>query len=164
MAAAARTLILLRHGKSAYPDGVTDHDRPLAPRGRREAALAGDWIRRTQPPVDAVLCSTATRTRLTLAAAGVDAPTRYSDLLYGATPAQVLHEIAGTAAGVRTLLVVGHDPGIPGAATALDPRSRYADRIADKFPTSALATLAVTDAWAGIHVAGATLTSFHVPR
>ncbi|MGW0042772.1 SixA phosphatase family protein [Rhodococcus sp. NPDC003348] len=164
MADAVRTLILMRHGKSAYPDGIGDQNRPLARRGRREAALAGDWIRRTQPPVDAVLCSTATRTRLTLAATGIDAPTRYSDLLYGATPAQVLHEIACADTDVRTLLVVGHDPGIPGAAMALDPRSRYADRISDKFPTSALATLSVTDAWSGIHAAGATLTAFHVPR
>ncbi|HUB57091.1 MAG TPA: histidine phosphatase family protein, partial [Mycobacterium sp.] len=36
-----RTLVLLRHAKSAYPNGVPDHDRPLAPRGRREAGLAG---------------------------------------------------------------------------------------------------------------------------
>lgn len=164
MAASSRHLILMRHGKSSYPDGVGDHGRPLAPRGIREAALAGDWIRRTQPPVDAILCSTATRTRLTLAEIGIDAPTVYSDLLYGATPAQVLHAIAGTDPDVRTLLVIGHAPGIPGAAMALDPRSRYADRMSDKFPTSALATLTVSDTWAGIHAAGATLTAFHVPR
>ncbi|MCA1999730.1 MAG: histidine phosphatase family protein, partial [Hyphomicrobiales bacterium] len=28
-----RRLFLLRHGKSAWPDGVPDHARPLAPRG-----------------------------------------------------------------------------------------------------------------------------------
>ncbi|MFF0815784.1 SixA phosphatase family protein [Rhodococcus sp. NPDC003318] len=164
MAAAPRILILMRHGKSAYPDNVADHDRPLARRGLREAALAGDWIRRTQPPVDAVLCSTSTRTRLTLDATGIDAPTEFSDLLYGATPAQVLHEIAGTKPDARTLLVIGHDPGIPGAATALDPQSRFAARISDKFPTSALATLTFDDNWAGIHAARTTLTAFHIPR
>lgn len=164
MAEVSRVLILMRHGKSAYPDGVPDHQRPLAPRGHREAALAGDWIRRTQPPVDAVLCSTATRTRLTLDATAIDAPTEYSDQLYDATPAGVLHQIAGTDPGVATLLVVGHDPGIPGAATALDPTSPYAHRIADKFPTSALATLTVAGEWSAIHAASATLTAFHVPR
>ena len=49
-----RTLILLRHAKSDYPDGVADHERPLAQRGIREAALAGDWIREHLPAVDAV--------------------------------------------------------------------------------------------------------------
>ncbi len=164
MAASSRVLILMRHGKSSYPDGVHDHERPLAPRGTREAGLAGDWIRNTQPPVDAVLCSTSTRTRLTLAATGIDAPAEYSDLLYGATPAQVLYAIAGVESQVRTLLVIGHDPGVPGAAMALDPHSRHANRISEKFPTSALATLSLSDEWAGIHAAGVSLTAFHVPR
>src|SRR5438067_2354566 len=50
-----RTLVLLRHAKSAYPAGVADHDRPLAPRGKRQAGLAGDWLRAHLPTVDAVL-------------------------------------------------------------------------------------------------------------
>ena len=62
------TLVLMRHAKSDYPPGVADHDRPLAPRGIREAGLAGDWLRANTPAIDAVLCSTATRARQTLAA------------------------------------------------------------------------------------------------
>ena len=73
----ARTLILMRHGKSAYPDDVADHERPLAPRGLREAGLAGQWLRDTQPPIDAVRCSTALRTRQTLDATGITAPVVY---------------------------------------------------------------------------------------
>src|ERR1700712_4658208 len=69
-----RTLLLLRHAKSDYPPGVADHERPLAPRGIREAALAGDWLRAHAPAVDAVLCSTATRTRETLARTRIEAP------------------------------------------------------------------------------------------
>ncbi len=61
-----RTLILLRHGKSAYPDKVKDHDRPLAPRGVRQAGLAGKAIRRFGHEVDLVLCSTAERAQATL--------------------------------------------------------------------------------------------------
>ena len=80
-----RTLVLLRHAKSAYPDGVADHDRPLAPRGQREAGLAGDWLRSQSAAIDLVLCSTATRTRETLARTGIDAPVRYVDRLYDAT-------------------------------------------------------------------------------
>src|SRR5258708_1726422 len=37
-----RTLLLLRHAKSDYPDDVVDHERPLARRGVREAGLAAD--------------------------------------------------------------------------------------------------------------------------
>ena len=61
-----RTLVLMRHAKSDYPAGVPDHERPLAPRGTREAGLAGDWLREHAPAIDAVLCSSAVRTRQTL--------------------------------------------------------------------------------------------------
>ncbi|MFC4605044.1 SixA phosphatase family protein [Rhodococcus kronopolitis] len=159
-----RTLILLRHGKSAYPPDVGDHGRPLAPRGERQAGLAGEWIRDTRPTVDAVLCSTATRTRLTLEATGLHAPTRFSDEVYAATAAAVIREIARTADDVRTLLVVGHEPGLPGAAVALDPGSPLADRIADRFPTSAIAVLSVAGDWSDLPRTGATLTDFHIPR
>ncbi|MCQ4121265.1 SixA phosphatase family protein [Rhodococcus tibetensis] len=162
----SRTLILMRHGKSAYPEGVADHDRPLAPRGRRQAAMAGDWLRATQPPVDAVLCSTAVRTRDTLDETGVAAPTTFTEALYGAYPAQVLAEIAQTDASVRTLLVVGHDPGMP--STALDlagnPDTGDAASMREKFPTSALAVLTVPCSWAELTSSAASLTRFHVPR
>ena len=90
-----RTLLLLRHAKSDYPAGVADHDRPLAPRGIREAGLAGDWLRANAPAVDAVLCSTATRTRETLARTGLDAPVTFVDRLYDAVPGMVIDEING---------------------------------------------------------------------
>ena len=77
-----RTLLLLRHAKSGYPADVGDHERPLAQRGIREAALAGDWLRVHAPAVDAVLCSTATRTRQTLERTGIDAPVCFADRIY----------------------------------------------------------------------------------
>ena len=61
-----RTLILLRH--AAAGNAPRDHDRPLTDAGNRDAAAAGDWIRDNVGSVDAVLCSTAVRTRQTLAA------------------------------------------------------------------------------------------------
>src|SRR6476659_7642568 len=88
-----RTLMLLRHAKSDYPTGVADHERPLAPRGEREAGLAGDWLRAHAPAVDAVLCSTATRTRETLARTRIEAPVNYVDRLYDATTGAMIEEI-----------------------------------------------------------------------
>ena len=41
-----KRLILLRHAKSDYPDGVSDHERPLAPRGQRDAPRMGREIAR----------------------------------------------------------------------------------------------------------------------
>jgi phosphohistidine phosphatase len=163
-----RTLLLMRHAKSDYPDGVPDHDRPLAPRGVRQAGLAGDWLRANAPAIDGVLCSTATRARQTLANTGVDAPVRHSERLYGATPGTMIDEINETAETVNTLLVIGHEPTISELALILadddgtDPAA--VQRISTKFPTSAIAVLAVPCAWKGVEPGRAALTGFEVPR
>lgn len=126
-----RTLVLLRHAKSAWPD-VRDHDRPLAPRGRRDAPVAGRWLRAARLVPDQVLCSTAKRTRQTwqLAAPellgpgrpGGGPPVTFEPQVYEASVADllgVLHEVSG---GVRTLLLIGHEPGMSRLALTLaDP-------------------------------------------
>lgn len=163
-----RRLVLLRHAKSAYPSGVADHDRPLAPRGVREAALAGDWLRANLPAIDLVLCSTATRARQTLTRTGLDAPVRYVDRLYDASPATVTNEINGVADEISTLLVVGHEPAISAVAIGLagadDTNTEAAERMSEKFPTSALAVLEVHCRWQEVESGAAALVRFHIPR
>jgi phosphohistidine phosphatase len=161
-------LLLLRHAKSAYPNGVADRDRPLAPRGVREAGLVGDWLRANFPAVDAVLCSTATRARETLARAAVDAPVRYVERLYGATPAEVIDEINRVDDDADTVLVVGHEPTISEVAIDLagaeGTNTAAVERISAKFPTSAIAVLQVPCRWERLEIGDAALISFHVPR
>ncbi|MBF6172783.1 SixA phosphatase family protein [Nocardia blacklockiae] len=161
-----RTLILMRHGKSSYPPGVADHERPLAPRGRREAALAGEWLRDTQPPIDAVLCSDSVRTRETSAATGLTAPVEYEPSIYDAAPDTLLELIRLADDDVRTLLLIGHAPGIPYAAweLAADRNSPQAVELGRKFPTSALAVLEFDRPWARVDPGTGELTRFHVPR
>ncbi|MDT5084634.1 MAG: phosphohistidine phosphatase [Mycobacterium sp.] len=163
-----RTLVLLRHAKSAYPDGVADHDRPLAPRGLREAGLAGDWLRTNLPAIDAVLCSTATRARETLAHTGIEAPVRYVDRLYDATAGTVIDEINGVSDGVAVLLVVAHEPTMTQVALGLtkpdNANTDAAERISTKFPTSAAAVLRFTRSWSDLEVGSGELADFHVPR
>ena len=162
-----RTLVLMRHAKSDYPDGVGDHERPLAPRGEREAGLAGQWLRENVPAIDAVLCSSAVRTRQTLARAGVEAPASFLGRLYGASPGDVIDEINKVDDDVATLLVVGHEPTTSHVALGLaGPGSDRgsAEQMALKYPTSAIAVLQVPGPWAGLQLSGAELVSFHVPR
>lgn len=165
-----RTLLLMRHAKSGYPDGVADHDRPLAVRGIREAALAGDWIRTNLPAVDAVLCSTAARTRQTLERAGIDAPTQFAERIYDARPGTVIDEINGVTSRFgtdpSTLLVIGHEPAMSAVALGLsDGANRSAaESISLKLPTSAIAVVRVSSSWDQLALGGATLVRFHVPR
>ena len=162
-----RTLVLMRHAKSDYPEGVADHGRPLAARGIREAALAGEWLRDNAPSIDAVLCSSAVRTRQTLERTGIDAPVSFLDELYGASPGAVIGTINAVDDDIATLLIVGHEPTTSEVALGLaGPGSdaRAADGIAMKFPTSALAVLRVPGPWSHLELSGAELVAFHVPR
>ena len=161
-----RTLILMRHGKSGYPDGVGDHERPLAPRGEREAGLAGEWLRATQPPIDAVRCSTATRTRETLTATGVTAPVIYEHGIYEASPRSLIELIQLGDEALSTLLVVGHAPGMPWTAweLAANRDSDQAIELSRKFPTSALAVLEFDRPWDQVEPGTGELVRFHIPR
>ena len=163
-----RTLVLMRHAKSDYPAGVADHDRPLAARGIREAGLAGDWLRSTLPEIDAVLCSTAVRTRQTLDRTGIAAPVSYLQQLYDTTAGAMLDEINRVDDHVTTLLVVGHEPTVSQVVLGLAARpvsdADAVGRVEMKFPTSGIAVLRVPGAWSALELNGAELASFHVPR
>ena len=163
-----RTLLLMRHAKSDYPSGVVDHERPLAPRGIREAGLAGEWLRSSVPPIDAVLCSTATRTRETLSRSGLDVPVTFAERLYAAVPTMVIDEINGVDEDVATLLVIGHEPAMSNVALGLAGASgtsqAAAERISTKFPTSAIAVLRTGMPWRDLSLGSAALVTFHVPR
>ncbi|GAC56539.1 hypothetical protein GOHSU_08_00670 [Gordonia hirsuta DSM 44140 = NBRC 16056] len=163
MKRAPRTLVLLRHGKSAYPPGVPDHDRPLNDRGRRQAALAGQWLDDDDIDVDSVICSTAERTRQTLDRTGIDVATIYTDDIYENTPENILEAIRTYAPeDAKTLLIVGHFPGLPGTILLLD-----GDAEIDSFPTSAYAVLDIGVAWdrIGLDVdPAARLRELRIPR
>jgi phosphohistidine phosphatase len=162
-----RTLILMRHAKSGYPSGVRDHDRPLAERGEREGTLAGDWLRRHVPPVDAVLSSTAARARGTVMVTGVTAPLRTASEIYDATPDEILGQIRETGSAVVTLLVVGHSPGMPGLATELAGDGSLDEplgHLRTRFPTAAVAVLETESEWPDLAYGDARLVDFHVAR
>ena len=145
---AARRLVLLRHAKSAWPD-VADHERPLARRGRRDAPVAGRWLRAAGRSPDRVVCSTARRARQTwqLAAAELDAcpAVRFDPRVYGAAAGDLLDLAREAAPGTRTLLIVGHVPALQELTVALAvARAGDADalkRVRVKFPTAAIAVL-----------------------
>ena len=164
-----KRLFVLRHAKSDWGQpGVADHERPLAARGKRATTLLAEHLQRVPVEPAVVLCSTATRARQTLDNTRIDAPVRYSERLYGATPGTMIEEIIETADDIGTLLVIGHEPTMSALALILadDDHTDTAvvERISTKFPTSAIAVLAVPCAWKALELRRAALTGFEVPR
>ncbi|MFC3578184.1 SixA phosphatase family protein [Streptomyces yaanensis] len=166
-----RRLVVLRHAKSAWPAGVADHVRPLAPRGRRDAPAAGRALAEADCLPDLALCSTAVRARQTweLASAqwGTPPPVRFEPGLYAADVPDLLEAVHGVPAQVRTLLVIGHNPGLEELVLELagDALDDALDRVRVKFPTSAIAVLAWHGStWDSLAPGTALLTDVMVPR
>jgi phosphohistidine phosphatase len=169
----ARRLILLRHAKSAWPNDVSDHERPLAPRGRRDAPGAGRWLRETDHVPDLVLCSTARRTRETWQLAGenlgAQPQTVFEEQVYEASVVDLLDLVRQTPADVRTLLIVGHDPAMRGLTLELagdlldDAEARALARVRVKYPTAAIAVLSFSQGWPELGAGEARLAEFVVP-
>ncbi|MFJ2964308.1 SixA phosphatase family protein [Streptomyces collinus] len=166
-----RRLVVLRHAKSAWPVDVADHERPLAPRGRRDAPAAGRALADADLLPDLALCSTAVRARGTwdLASAewGTPPPVRYDRRLYATGPAGLLAVVHEVPAEVETLLLIGHNPGLEELVLALagDGLDDTLEQVRTKFPTSAIAVLTWRGtAWGALAPDAALLTSVTVPR
>jgi phosphohistidine phosphatase len=158
-----RTLLLLRHAKSSWDDpSLADHDRPLAPRGRRAAKRIGKLLRDQGIEISLVLCSSARRARETLELAQPVGEVQVEQELYGASARQLLERIRRVPDEVNSLMLIGHNPAIEELALGL-----AADRSeleGAKFPTGALATFTVNGPWQGLAPGEATLTGFVKPR
>jgi phosphohistidine phosphatase len=173
---AGRRLILLRHAKSAWP-GVPDHERPLAPRGRRDAPVAGRWLRDTGYLPDQVVCSTARRARetweLVRDGLGTTPPERYEREVYQASAADLLGLARREPAEVGTLLLVGHNPAMHELALLLaghgggappDGGAGSYERLRVKFPTGAIAVLLTASTWHEFGPGTGVLSAFVTPR
>jgi phosphohistidine phosphatase len=161
--AGRRTLYLLRHAKSSWDDpSLADHDRPLAPRGRRNAAALADHLEAAGIAPRLILCSPARRARETLAGIlpALDAETdiRIEDGLYGASAVRLLDRLREVPAGTVSAMVVAHNPGLEELAARLDESAG-----GGPFPTGALATFTLDD-WPALGPGGAALTARWTPR
>jgi phosphohistidine phosphatase len=138
-----RRLYLLRHAKSSWKDpALADHDRPLAPRGRRAAKGIGRHLRDQGIEPALVLCSSATRARQTLERIDLrDA--RIESELYGADAGALLARLHEVPASVSSVMLIGHNPGLQELALLLARPGPAVRELEAKFPTAALATLAV---------------------
>ncbi|MPZ52747.1 MAG: histidine phosphatase family protein [Acidimicrobiia bacterium] len=108
-----RRLLVMRHGKSDWSTGMSDHDRPLNRRGIEAAKTMGRLLTEVGEAPDHVITSGATRAQTTaeLARESGDwtAEMEVTDDLYGTGIDTVLSVVAG-APDVERLMIVGHEP------------------------------------------------------
>lgn len=172
-----KRLILFRHAKSSWTDsGLADHDRPLAPRGRRAAPAMARWLHDHDFLPRRVVCSSALRTRQTwsllaevwetLGADGLPDVVVDRDL-YLAHPGDIRAVVTESPMDLDALMLVGHNPGLHDlAATLATPgATRSHRRLARKFPTAAVAVLDFdVERWSDLRPGEGRLVAFMRPK
>lgn len=172
-----RRLLLLRHAEAASPAGgdlseQADLARGLTAEGRIAAGRCGEWLRARALAPDLVLCSPALRTRQTLA--GLEPalpppalPTLFCPEIYEAPPEALLACIRHAPDHARTVLLIGHNPGISTLARWLDSHARVLEQ---GFATASLAVFHMWGSdekedpgWAGCDATSLTLDTFARP-
>ena len=158
-----KRLLLLRHAKSSWDDpALADHDRPLAPRGRKASKLIARHLRREEVAVSLVLCSSARRARETLELVAPGGRTETEPELYGASAGQLLDRLRRAPEEAGTVMLVGHNPAIQDLLVLLVDEP--GDLATEKFPTGALATLAIDGPWRSLEPGRARLAELVTPR
>jgi phosphohistidine phosphatase len=158
-------LFLLRHAKSSWDDpSLTDHDRPLAPRGERAAGLMGEHLRSSGIEPALVLCSSAVRTRQTLEGLGLAGDTRIEPGLYAASEETLLERLRQLPLELESAMLIGHNPGLEELTLILAGEGRHLHRVHRKFPTGALAMLEFDGEWRTLRPHAARLTDFVRPK
>ncbi len=164
-----RQLFLLRHAKSSWDDlSIPDHDRPLNKRGRKAAAVMRRYIRSEGIRPDLVRASSAKRALQTLEALEPwDRPpaVEIKPALYVASAQKILELVRDIPASSRVALLIGHNPGLQEFAMLLaGGDDALVRRLAQNFPTGAMAKFEIDGDWSQVQEGSGQLTSLVTPR
>lgn len=133
--------------------------------------MAGRRLADSGIDFDLALCSSAARTRETWKLAVHEFSQRprtvYEERLYEASLGELIALFNETPDEVRNLLVIGHNPGMHGAADALSG-SAEGDTLArmtrDGFPTAAFAVVEFPGSWKSVEHGAGKLTEYWTPN
>ena len=109
----------MRHAKSSWDNAsLADYDRPLNDRGLESAPLMGRLIKKRGYIPDAVVSSPAKRAKktakLACEAAGITTSILFDEQIYEASPHTLAEVLSKVGDGVRSAMIVGHNPGMEG--------------------------------------------------
>lgn len=143
-----KILTLVRHAKSSWKDtSLTDRDRPLNKRGKRDAPEMGRRIAAAGIRPSLIVSSPATRawTTAKVIANEIGYPREFlqrDNALYLASVNGILDVIASQDVGFNSLMLVGHNPGFTDLANYLVPG------LTNNVPTAGVISIELdTDEW-----------------
>ena len=160
-----KRITLLRHAKSSWDEpGLSDFDRPLNPRGRRDAPEMGRRLMARGQTPDLLIVSPAKRAISTarMAARQMGYPEEriiQEPSLYHASAGIIFRIVTSLETLANHLMLVGHNPGFT------DFANRLTTTRIDNMPTAALfcVDFDVTD-WSDIQAADGEFVYFDFPK
>ena len=145
----ARELLVMRHAKSSWSDdSLSDVDRPLSKRGKRDAAAMGRRLAQENLLPDLTLVSPAKRARSTFkrlaGASDYVGEVRLLAELYDSSVERLLRVLTNVPEAINRVLLIGHNPATESLVHLLTGR-------VVPLPTSAIAYIMLeTDTWVEI--------------
>lgn len=160
-----KTLYLVRHAKSSWAEpGVTDFERPLNERGKRDAADMGRRLKEKGITFDQILSSPALRAKATAKLFARETGYEKDSIiwdkeLYLASPDEILQSIQQIPDNIQSLAVCCHNPGITELANMLSPVK------IDNMPTGAVFAITFSaSSWGHIKAGIPTFLFFDFPK
>lgn len=164
-----KILYLVRHAKSSWTDpSLSDQERPLNKRGRRDAPLMGQRLADQQVRADAIWTSPALRAIETgrLLAKALQVPRKeiqQHERLYTSATEDLFLEIRSCPDAVKSLMVVGHNPVISEFAGILIGDGR--DGVVELIPTCGIVAMEFAlSSWQQIREKEGRLLFFDYPK
>lgn len=166
-----KILYILRHAK-AEGGGANqeDHERGLVERGVEAALAIGEYMQQHAMVPDKILCSTAVRAKETLRYVDQQqtssTPVEYLEKLYMASANEMLGIVSKVSDDVRSLMLVGHNPGMHQLCLKLAAHGDEAslDTLHIKYPTCTLTAISFAGSWSDIAQVQGMLKCFVTPK
>lgn len=162
--------MLFRHAHADRPADVADHERPLSLKGHEQAQLMGAYIGAQGLTPGLFIVSTARRTQETWAdavqAGSLQAPKVDEARIYESSAGDLLEVVRAQSATVKSLALVGHNPGMERLAAwligSVEPTA--AARLQREFVVGGLAVIDFElGSWAELDVQSGRLERFETP-
>lgn len=155
-----KTLILVRHAKSDWPENTEDFDRPLADKGFHDAEKMAHFLKKVNVKIDKFLSSPALRAFTTCEIFNKEYDIEVETLqkLYNASENNFESLVVEIPDDLNTVAMFSHNNGI----------SNFANSMSEDvfmFPTCGVGGFEVDcDSWTDFHSAKKKLVFFYEPK
>ena len=142
-----KTLYLVRHAKSSWKNpGLTDFNRPLNKRGKRDAPFMGEVLNDKKIHPDLIISSTAKRAKKTATeiASKIGFPLNkitFTDEIYEASMGNLFNLVKKLNNKFESVMIFGHNPGL----TILN--NHISKHYIDNIPTCGIVALQFSKKW-----------------